>query len=133
MIGRAGLPPIRLHDLRHGAASLAQSAGVDIKTIQHQLGHSNIRLTADTYTTVLPPAAREAADATATYLIAASKPGAEIKRQIGLTRDTDHQEETAKTTPRQEPDNNRMKACRQRKIKQRRKATRRRTYRTAPN
>ncbi|WUI54448.1 site-specific integrase [Micromonospora zamorensis] len=134
LISRAGLPPIRLHDLRHGAASPAQSAAVDIKTVQHQLGHSNIRLTVDVYTTVLPPAARKAAEATATYLIAAGKPGAEIKRQIELTRDTDHQDETAKTTPRQEPDSNRMKACRQRKVKQRRKATRCRTYRTAkPN
>ncbi|WP_223256412.1 site-specific integrase [Micromonospora endophytica] len=61
LVDRAGLPPIRLHDLRHGAASLAHSANADIKTIQHQLGHANIRVTADIYTTVLPPAARKVA------------------------------------------------------------------------
>ncbi|MCX4469376.1 site-specific integrase [Micromonospora sp. NBC_01655] len=132
LVNRAGLPPIRLHDLRHGAASLAHSAGVDIKTIQHQLGHASIRLTADTYTTILPPTAHEAAEATASYLIAAAKPGAEIKRQIERTRDTHHGE--AKTPPRHESDSDRMKACRQRKIKQRRKASRSRTYRKAkPN
>lgn len=31
---QAGLPPIRLHDLRHGAATLALAAGVDMKTVQ---------------------------------------------------------------------------------------------------
>jgi integrase len=40
LVGRSGLPPVRLHDLRHGAASLAHSAGADLKTIQEQLGHS---------------------------------------------------------------------------------------------
>ena len=46
----AGLPPARLHDLRHGAASLALSAGVELKVVQEMLGHSSIVLTADTYT-----------------------------------------------------------------------------------
>jgi integrase len=45
----AGLPPIRLHDLRHGAASLALAAGADLKVVQDMLGHSSIVLTADTY------------------------------------------------------------------------------------
>ncbi|WP_328518459.1 site-specific integrase [Actinoplanes oblitus] len=39
---RAGLPPVRLHDLRHGAASLAHEAGADLKTLQDPLGHSSI-------------------------------------------------------------------------------------------
>jgi site-specific recombinase XerD len=43
-----GLPPIRLHDLRHGAASLALAAGADLKVVQDMLGHSGIVLTADT-------------------------------------------------------------------------------------
>jgi integrase len=50
---RAHLPPIRLHDLRHGAATLAHAAGADIKAIQAMLRHANLSITADTYTTVL--------------------------------------------------------------------------------
>jgi hypothetical protein len=61
----AGLPPIRLHDLRHGAATLALAAGVDIKVVQAMLRHSSITVTADMYTSVLPEVARAAAEATA--------------------------------------------------------------------
>ena len=61
----AGLPPIRLHDLRPGAASLALAAGADLKVVQDMLGHSSIVLTADTYTSVLPEVARRAAEHTA--------------------------------------------------------------------
>ena len=48
----AKLPPIRLHDLRHGAASLMLAAGVAPKVVQETLGHSSITLTLDTYTSV---------------------------------------------------------------------------------
>ncbi|MFF0371236.1 site-specific integrase [Micromonospora sp. NPDC005087] len=49
LVKRAGLPPIRLHDLRHGAATFALDAGVDIKVVSDQLGHSTTTLTRDTY------------------------------------------------------------------------------------
>ncbi len=61
----AGLPPIRLHDLRHGAATLALAAGADMKVVQNMLRHSSITVTADIYTTVLPEVALAAAEATA--------------------------------------------------------------------
>lgn len=54
LVRDADLPLIRLHDLRHGAASLSLAAGNDLKTVQTMLGHSSIVLTADTYTSVLP-------------------------------------------------------------------------------
>jgi integrase len=57
----AGLPPVRLHDLRHGAATLALAAGVGLRTVQDMLGHCSIVLTADTYISVLPEVARAAA------------------------------------------------------------------------
>ncbi|MEH1017844.1 tyrosine-type recombinase/integrase [Micromonospora sp. CPCC 206060] len=79
LVDRAGLPPIRLHDLRHGAATLAHTAGADLKTIQHQLGHTTIRITADTYTTSLPATQHKAAEATARLVLNAGKPGAETR------------------------------------------------------
>jgi integrase len=63
LAAHSGLPPIRLHDLRHGAATLALAAGVDMKVIQEMLGHSSITLTSDTYTSVLPEGGRAAAEA----------------------------------------------------------------------
>lgn len=60
---RAELPPIRLHDLRHTAASLALAAGVPMKVVSELLGHSSLALTADTYTSVLPAVAHAAAEA----------------------------------------------------------------------
>jgi integrase len=65
LIAAAQLPPIRLHDLRHGAATLALAAGTDMKVVQEMLGHSSITITADTYTSVLPEIARAAAQAAA--------------------------------------------------------------------
>jgi integrase len=80
-----GLPPIRLHDLRHGAATLALAAGADLKVVQDMLGHSSIVLTADTYTSVLPEVARRAAEDTAALIIAAGCmiPGTQRRRRAG--------------------------------------------------
>jgi len=78
-----GLPPVRLHDLRHGAASLALSAGVKLKVVQEMLGHSSIVLTADTYTSVLPDAAHAAAEKVAALIIKAGclVPGTRRRRR----------------------------------------------------
>jgi integrase len=67
----AGLPPVRLHDLRHGAATLALAAGVDLRTVQDMLGHCSIVLTADTYISVLPEVARAAAEKVAALILRA--------------------------------------------------------------
>lgn len=60
-----GLPPIRLHDLRHGAASLMLAAGVPMKIVSETLGHSTTALSADTYSSVFPEVAAAAAEQTA--------------------------------------------------------------------
>ncbi|MDQ3343800.1 MAG: site-specific integrase [Actinomycetota bacterium] len=65
LITAAALPPIRVHDLRHGAATLALASGVAMKVVQEMLGHSSITITSDTYTSVLPQVARAAAQAAA--------------------------------------------------------------------
>jgi integrase len=44
----AGLPPVRLHDLRHGAATLLLAAGHDMKVVQETLGLSSITIAGDT-------------------------------------------------------------------------------------
>lgn len=41
----AGLPPITLHGLRHGAASMALAAGTDVKVVSAELGHSTAHFT----------------------------------------------------------------------------------------
>jgi Phage integrase family len=73
LIDKAGLPPVRLHDLRHGAASLAHAAGADLKTVQDQLGHASNGFTADTYTSVLPAAQHKAAEATARLILTTAR------------------------------------------------------------
>lgn len=54
-LARAGLPKIRLQDLRHTAATLMLGRGVHPKLVQDLLGHSTISLTLDTYSHVTPP------------------------------------------------------------------------------
>ncbi len=51
-VRQLGLPKIRLHDLRHGWATLALAAGVHPKVVQERLGHANISITLDTYSHV---------------------------------------------------------------------------------
>jgi integrase len=65
LVGKAGLPPIRFHDLRHGAATLSLAAGVDIKIVQEMLGHATSAFTRCVYTSVVPEIAAAAAEAVA--------------------------------------------------------------------
>jgi integrase len=78
LIRELDLPPIRLHDLRHGAATIALASHTDLKVVQQMLGHSSIVTTADTYTSVLPETAHRAAQATADMVMKAARnvPGA---------------------------------------------------------
>ena len=61
LLGVAGLPSVRFHDLRHTAATLLLAQGVDPRTIMETLGHSQISLTLNTYSHVLPALQEEAA------------------------------------------------------------------------
>jgi integrase len=54
IIRNAALPHVRLHDLRHTHATLMLKAGVHPKIVSERLGHSNIGITLDTYSHVLP-------------------------------------------------------------------------------
>jgi integrase len=69
-----GLPPVRLHDLRHGAATLLLAAGHDQRVVQETLGLSSITIAADTYTSVLPQLARQSAEDVAALIRPAPAP-----------------------------------------------------------
>ncbi len=58
----AGLPHQRFHDLRHAYASLLLARGVAARVVMETLGHSQIALTLNTYSHVMPALARAAAD-----------------------------------------------------------------------
>jgi len=58
----AGLPRIRLHDLRHTHATLALGAGVHPKVVSERLGHATVAFTLDVYSHAVPALQEEAAD-----------------------------------------------------------------------
>ena len=63
LLERAGLKSRRFHELRHTAATLLLSEGVHPKVVQELLGHSQIAITMDIYSQVLPNLQDEAAKA----------------------------------------------------------------------
>jgi integrase len=65
----AGLPPIRLHDLRHSYATAALAAGIPAKVVSERLGHANVSITLDTYSHVLPALQEDAASAVAALIL----------------------------------------------------------------
>ena len=71
LVRRAGLPRLTLHGLRHAHATLLLAAGAHPKVVSERLGHSNIAVTMDTYSHVLPGIQEAAAASLDEYLAAA--------------------------------------------------------------
>ncbi len=69
----AGLRRVRLHDLRHGQASLMLAAGISIAVVSKRLGHSSISITSDTYSHLLEGVGQHAAEAAADLVPRAKK------------------------------------------------------------
>ena len=63
VVKAANVGPLRVHDLRHSAATLMLQAGINVKVISERLGHATVSITLDTYSHVLPDMQREAAAA----------------------------------------------------------------------
>lgn len=61
ILRQTALPPLRLYDLRHTAATLALSAGVPPKVVAEQTGHASAAFTLDVYSHLLPHMQEEAA------------------------------------------------------------------------
>jgi integrase len=63
LVQQSGVRRIRLHDLRHTCASLLLAQGVPPRVVMDVLGHSQLSITMDLYSHVMPSALRDAADA----------------------------------------------------------------------
>ncbi|MBW3664446.1 MAG: site-specific integrase [Actinobacteria bacterium] len=62
LVASLPLPRIRLHDLRHGHATLLLQEGTPIKVVSDRLGHASARFTLDVYAHALPVMDAAAAD-----------------------------------------------------------------------
>jgi integrase len=74
ILRQAGLPMIRLYDLRHTAATLCLAAGVPPKVVAEQLGHASSAFTLDIYSHLLPHMQTEAAERVEALLYSSSGP-----------------------------------------------------------
>lgn len=73
-VQRSGAPRVTAHDLRHTAASLAVSAGANVKVIQRMLGHASAAVTLDIYADLLSGDLDAVADAMDDAATAATTP-----------------------------------------------------------
>ena len=62
IVKRAGLPTIRLHDVRHSYATAALAAGVPVKVLSQRIGHADVSVTLAVYAHVMPGDDEAAAD-----------------------------------------------------------------------
>ena len=60
LLKKANLPDMRFHDLRHSAATLLLGMGTHPKVVQELLGHSQISMTMDIYSHVMPGMQKDA-------------------------------------------------------------------------
>lgn len=83
LLKNAGLPDIRLYDLRHTCATLLMAAGENAKVVSERLGHTTTRMTLDTYTHVLSGMQQTATDKLAAIMF--GETGSEQTKNIEKT------------------------------------------------
>ncbi|MFI5755659.1 tyrosine-type recombinase/integrase [Streptomyces sp. NPDC051569] len=94
------LPPVRLHDLRHAAATLMHAGGGDLHYIKSTLGHSGIQITSDTYLNLLPQVDKEVAEAAAKLVpLQRSNKIVSTSAHASLTREASDDESEASDEP----------------------------------
>ena len=71
----AGLPRIRLHDVRHSYATAALKAGISAKVISERLGHASVAFTLQTYSHVIPGMDKDAAATVADLILTSTQKG----------------------------------------------------------
>lgn len=69
LVMATGVPVISFHGLRHSHATALLGAGVDLKLASARLGHSSVRITADTYQHVEQAMDQDAATRTAALVL----------------------------------------------------------------
>jgi integrase len=90
---KVGLPPIRLHDVRHSYATAALAAGIPAKIVSERLGHANVQITLDTYSHVIPGLDEQAAATVARLILEGSDtastgaPGSDAANSAAKTGD----------------------------------------------
>lgn len=82
LLARAHLPRKRFYDLRHSCATLLLVQGVSARVVMEILGHSQIGLTLNTYTHVLPELQVEAARKMGAFLDSGSRPNGRSDREL---------------------------------------------------
>jgi integrase len=80
---RAGLPPARVHDLRHAHVTAGLAAGVPMKVLSARVGHASIQITADLYAHVTRDIDRAAAETIGGVLLGEELGQDEIELRIG--------------------------------------------------
>ncbi|CAN0422643.1 unnamed protein product, partial [Phaeothamnion confervicola] len=68
LVTLAGVPRIRVHDLRHTSATMLLRAGVPAKIVSERLGHASVGITMDLYSHVTPDMQDGAAEAISNIL-----------------------------------------------------------------
>jgi integrase len=84
-----GLPPIRLHDVRHTYATVALQAGVPVKVISERLGHASVAVTLRIYAHVMPGMDRDAANAVAGVILGTTKGPANVAADPSVDKAVD--------------------------------------------
>jgi integrase len=93
----AGLPRIRLHDVRHSYATAALKAGISAKVISERLGHASVAFTLQTYGHVIPGMDRDAAATVADLILTSTQKGS------GTTVPDPSANKTANNGPQSDP------------------------------